>query len=392
MFKAMDSAARPATGTHTHPMSPNSLLPLGRVLASLVVTTGLGILVSGCSDKEAPIAVTPPVRTFVLEGGTDTRFRRFPGEVAAADTSRMSFDVPGRIIDFPAQQGLVVKQGALLAQLDQTNFIARFDAARALFNSASEEFNRRRVLLQRRVISQSEFEQFQKAYNVADADLRTAQRALDDTRLVAPFDGRVAQTIANNFQNVQAQEPVLVFQNISTLEVDIQVPESDMSLAIRGITAENARELLEAKVEFAALPGEQFDLELKSFATQASASARTFQVTFTLHPPENKNILPGMTCTVLLRMRDRSGLSDGQPGVYRVPTHAVSTQENKTWVWRLDPATMKVSRIPVDMLGLSGEAIQIRSPKLQSGDELVASGVRFLSDGMTVRRMDASNR
>lgn len=361
------------------------LPPLVAAAAALLLS------LAGCSKPEALPAVTPPVRTLVLDGGAETPFRRFPGEVAAADTSRMSFDVPGRIIDFPAQQGMVVKRGELLAQLDQTNFIAGFDAARAQFNNASEEFNRRRALYQRRVISRSELEQFQQAFEVADANLRQARRALDDTSLVAPFDGRVAQTLANNFQNVQPQQPVLVFQNIATLEVDIQVPEADMSLAMRGVTAANAREMLEARVEFAALPGQQFPLALKSFATQANPSARTFAVTFTLTPPENKNILPGMTCTALVRAKGRSAVGD-EAGVFRLPLAALATSDGKSAVWRLDPTTMKVSRVPVEMLSMAGDSVQVRAPDLKPGDELVSTGVRFLADGMTVRRLATSSR
>ena len=91
---------------------------------------------------------------------------------------------------------------------------------------------------------------FSALNDVAEATLREAQRALDDTRLLAPFDGRVARTLVNNFQNVQAHQPVLVFQNTSILEVDIEVPEADISGAERGITARNARDLLEAQGRF----------------------------------------------------------------------------------------------------------------------------------------------
>ena len=117
----------------------------------------------------------------------------------------MSFDVPGRLIEFPATQGMVFKFGELLGRLDETNFVARVDSARADFNNAHTELARRRQLHQRGVISRSELDGFQRANDVAEAALREAQRALDDTRMVAPFDGRVARTLVNNFQNVQAR-------------------------------------------------------------------------------------------------------------------------------------------------------------------------------------------
>ena len=294
--------------------------------------------VAGCSPDEELAPAVPPVQTLVLSSTSDVPFRRFPGEVAAADTSNMSFDVPGRLIEFPATQGMVFKYGELLGRLDETNFVARVDSARADFNNAHTELARRRQLHQRGVISRSELDGFQRANDVAEAALREAQRALDDTRLVAPFDGRVARTLVNNFQNVQANQPVLVFQSTSILEVDIQVPEADMSAAERGITARNARDLLEARAEFPTIPNRQFDLELKSFSTEATPSARTFRVTFNLYPPEDQNILPGMTCTVLLRARSRLSAQPAEEGIFLVPVRAVSSVGKKGFLWRLDPA------------------------------------------------------
>jgi RND family efflux transporter MFP subunit len=361
-----------------------------------IPSCGIGLLavlawVAGCSPAEKLEPAIPPVQTIVLSTATETPFRRFPGEVAAADTSEMSFDVPGRLIEFPATQGMVFKFGELLGRLDETNFVARVDSARADFNTAHNELARRRQLHQRGVISRSELDGFQRANDVAEAALREAQRALDDTRMLAPFDGRVARTLVNNFQNVQARQPVLVFQSTSTLEVDIQVPESDMSVAQRGITARNARDLLEARAEFPTIPNKQFDLELKSFSTEATPSARTFRVTFNLYPPEDQNILPGMTCTVLLRAVSRLTPQSAEEGVFQVPVRAVSTAEGKSAVWKLNPSSMKVSRVPVEMLGVSGDFINVRGAALSPNDEIITSGVRFLSEGMKVRRMQANN-
>jgi multidrug efflux system membrane fusion protein len=349
------------------------------------------VWVGGCSPDEKPAPAVPPVQTFVLGTSGEAPFRRFPGEVAAADSSNMSFDVPGRLIEFPATQGMVFKYGELLGRLDATNFVARVDSARADFNNAHNELARRRQLFQRGVISRSELDGFQRANDVAEATLREAQRALDDTGLVAPFDGRVARTLVSNFQNVQAHQPVLVFQNTAILEVDIEVPEADMSLAERGITARNARDLLEARAEFPTIPDRQFDLELKSFSTEATPSARTFRVTFNLYPPEDQNILPGMTCTVLLRPVSRLAAQPAEEGIFQVPVRAISTAEGKSSLWRLDPASMQVSRVEVEMLGPSGDSMRLRGGALAANDEIVISGVRFLSEGMKVRRMQANN-
>lgn len=346
----------------------------------------------GCSPEPERPAPVPPVMTFVIGAVSESPFRRFPGEVAATESSQMSFDVAGRIIEFPATQGMQANQGDLLGRLDDANFLTRVDAATADWTNARDELARRRQLRERGVIAQSELDQFQRAYDVADAARRDATRAFEDTRLVAPFTGQVARTMASNLQNVQAKEPVLVFQDVSAFEVDIQVPESVMSLAEQGVSAENARDRLEALVEFPSIPGQQFPLELESFSTEATRSARTFRVTFKLVRPDGANVLPGMTCTVLLRTRATGENESESDGTFLVPLSAISTADGGSWIWTIDPDTMQVSRVAAELIGPTGEAMQIRAIDLNPGDELVRSGVRFLEEGMTVQRMQPANR
>lgn len=351
-----------------------------------LLVLAFAVALAGCRKPDEPAAAIPPVQTFRLEQGVAQGFRRFPGEVSAVRTSQMSFDVAGRLIERPATQGMMAKKGELLARLDPENFAARAASADARLANARDELARRRQLRERGVISASEFDQFATEFDVAQAAQREAQRALDDTRMVAPFDGRVARTLVNNFTSVQPKQPVLVFQDVSTLEIDIEVPERDMTVLGRGITADNARNMLEAKVEFPALAGQRFPLSLKSFSTEATAAARTFRVTFELQPPGDANILPGMTCTVMLRANKATD-SPAETGLYEVPVQAVGVAQGGPVVWRLDPATDTVSAVPVEMAGAAGQSMRVRSDALQPGDEIVTSGVRFLSEGMKVGRM-----
>lgn len=360
------------------------LLPLSKffVLSACVF--------AGCSKKEEErVPVTPPAMIFTLPQAGETPFRSLPGEVTAEDSLQLSFDVAGRLVNFPVYDGKVMTAGELVGQLDQTDFRAAFDAAQARATAARQEFDRANTLRQRNVISQSELDQRREALDVTQADLRAAQRALTDTQLFAPTKGRISRRFVRIHQNVAAREPVVLLQNITTLDVEVQVPEALMARLSGDATAAVANKLVEANVEFAAVPGESFPLTLRSFATQANPSSRTFPVTFVLHPPEDRNILPGMTCTVNMRFRKPDGTPVQQPGLFQIPVRAMATGDGKPWVWRWDEKTGKVSRVPVEMVALTGDLVTIRAADLKQGDELVASGVRFLSDGDTVQRMES---
>jgi RND family efflux transporter MFP subunit len=336
--------------------------------------------------------VAQPVRVHVIGDGKKTPFRSFPGEVVSPRTGRLSFEVSGRLVEFPIQNGQLVKKGDLIGQLDTADFIAARDSAQASFDAAKSNFERSESLQKRGAVAMAVLDRARQELDMADAALRTATRAMEETRLLAPFDGRIANRIARELQNVRAQEQVAILEDISTLEVEINIPERDMMIGSRGLTVEEAREFIEAKVEFSSMPGQPVDLYLKTFSTRANAVSRTFLVSFAFDPPPQQNILPGMTATVMVRRTPESAAdaADGKP-VRMVPVEALTTNSGASTVWRLDPETMKVSPVPVEISSIKGGVAIIRTESLASGDEIVASGARFLAEGTPVRRMETRN-
>jgi multidrug efflux pump subunit AcrA (membrane-fusion protein) len=64
----------------------------------------------------------------------------------------------------------------------------------------------------------------------------------------------------------------------------------------------------------------------------------------------------------------------------------VGTVDGRALVWRLDPDAMTVEPVPIELLSPAGQSMRVRGKELRPGDEIVISGVRFLSDGMKVGR------
>jgi RND family efflux transporter MFP subunit len=352
----------------------------------------LASLPAGCKQEDERPVVAQPVRLYVVGDGKETPFRSFPGEVVSPRTGRLSFEVSGRLAEFPIQIGQLVKKGDLIGQLDTADFIAARDSAQAAFDAAKSNFERSERLQPRGAVSVAELDRARQELDMADAALRTAVRALEETRLLAPFDGRISERIARELQNVRAQEHVAILEDVSTLEIEINIPERDMMLGNRGLTVEEAREMIEAKVEFSTMPDQPIDIYLKTFSTRANAASRTFLVSFAFDPPPGQNILPGMTASVLVR-RVADPATDPADGkaVRTVPVEAVTTLSGASTVWRINPETMTVSAVPVEVSSIKGGAALIRSESLAPGDEIVASGARFLAEGTPVRRMETRN-
>ena len=118
--------------------------------------------------------------------------------------------------------------------------------------------------------------------------------------------------------------------------------------------------------------------EVITVATTADPDTRTFQVTLIFDPPDDVSILPGMTARARARVVNGAGI--------RIPVAAVTSNARyQAIVWKVDPASMTVSPVPVEMGDMQGDAVDIRSG-LQGGDVIAVSGLDYLQDGMQVRR------
>jgi len=337
----------------------------------------------GCGE-EAPVETEPlvrPVKIVTVGGGVGSSFE-YPGEVAPALQANLAFEVGGRMIEFPVQEGQFVRKGDLLGRLDPRDFEAQRDAEVANRNAAQSEFERFKSLLEKNAVAERDFEAAERQLEVSEAVLKIAEKALDDTNLRAPFAGRIARKLVEEFQAVQAKEPVVVLQDVTTLEMVIAVPEQDISRSRGGEDPALEVARYAPRVVVSAFPDRVFPAHLVEIATAADPVTRTFPATFSFDPPDDVRILPGMTAKIIV---DRAAEDEGAAlSVPAVATLADDTGE--AYVWVLDESTMTVSRRSVQLGELSGSQVLI-TDGLSPGDQIASSGVHHLRDGMKVRRL-----
>jgi RND family efflux transporter MFP subunit len=358
---------------------------LGRGACQLVLCIALGIAALACGEEPVEQeSVARPVKILELGAGASAARLEYPGEISAAQHSEMAFEVPGKIIEFPVMEGQQVEKGTLLARLDPRDFDAELGKAEANVAQAKSDYERYKTLYEQGVEALARLEAKQRRYEVTLADLETTQKAVEDTRLVAPFAGRVARKLVDDFQNVNAKEPVLILQDDSSLEIVINVPERDLTVGRRGGTPEEASRRLAPTVTVTSIPDRSFPATAKEIATTADPVTRTFQATFAFANPADVNILPGMTAKVSINRPGSRGTSRG----FSIPTGATLADESGgATVWLVDPASMTVRRAEVELGEMSGAEVEVRSG-LSSGDLIAISGVHQLREGMPVRRLE----
>jgi RND family efflux transporter MFP subunit len=347
------------------------------------LTALLVALTSACGEEpveEAPVA--RPIKMLQLGAAGAGETREYPGTISATQHAEMAFEVPGKIIEFPVSEGQVVSEGTLLARLDPRDFEAQQESATASLKTAKAEYERMKILYEKGVNSKRDLEVAQRNYEVTVSRAKTAGKGVEDAALRAPFSGIVAKKLVDDFSNVQAKQPVLVLQDDSTLEIVVNLPERDMARARPGTSVEEATARIRPRVSVTSIPDHVFPARVKEYTTTADPVTRTFAATFAFEKPEDVVLRPGMTAKLIVNLPADAEAVQG----HSIPASAALADESgAAYVWKIDPSSMRVSRVPVELGELSGAQVQVRSG-LSDGDLIATSGVHHLREGMEVRR------
>jgi multidrug efflux system membrane fusion protein len=346
-------------------------------LKCLLLLMAFCLLLGGCKDAEEVQLPDPikPVKLFKVQAEQEKFQMSLPGKVRAARRSELSFKVSGPLEKLPVEEGQLVKQGDLVAQIQPRDFQTAINEAKARKLEADQQYNRYKELYAKRQVSKADFDRYRAMRDVARAQLEDAQNALKDTTLVAPFDGVIAKRYVENFQKVKEKEPIVYLQLIDQVEILINVPELLMAQM-------RNRENIEIFAGFDAVPGNRYPLEIKEFSTDADPATQTYQVVLVMDQPEEANILPGMTAKVTAMSKE--GTSDDSNLL--VPAIAVlNDADGKNYLWVFNRDSKTVTKTTIELGSLEGSENALVIGGLQGDEEIVISGVTKLRDGMEVR-------
>ena len=238
---------------------------LGGILISLVIAA---FFFGGKREMPEVITTTAELNTIVERVSAS-------GKIQPELEVSVSAEVSGQLIELPVKEGDVVAEGDLLAVINPDVYISARNRAQAAVNTtlsnlssakamlasseagyfvAEKSWDRNQILFKSGVVSQAEFHQSESAFKAAKANLVSAgegvksaeysilsaqaslQETLDNlsrTTLRAPQAGIVTALVKEVGESVQgngfvAGEIVMKISNLSLMEVDIEVNESDI--------------------------------------------------------------------------------------------------------------------------------------------------------------------
>lgn len=372
--------ARPAADVPNRLKTPGH--PTLLYLAGLCLSATLLVACDKAPVEKAE--VVRPVRIITISGLGAGDTLSYPGEIQGIQNAELAFEVPGRMVEMPIREGVNVEQGQVLVKLDPTDYQASLDAAEARFRQSKDTFERFSEVFEKGAISRQELDLRQRQFEVEQAQLASARKALADTELRAPFSGRVGRTYVDNFNNVQAKQPILLLQDVTQLEIVGNVPEQDWLRAKPGLSLAQRSASVQPRVSLSLFPGRSYPATITEVAASADPITRTFEARARFDPPDDIGILPGMSASVTVNIpKDFAG----KELTVVIPANAVGADDDgNSYVWKLNAVGMTVSRANVTLGQLSGAEVEILEG-LESGDRIAVSGVQNLREGMQVREL-----
>ncbi len=346
------------------------------------------IALLGCTPEatnDEPIV--RPVRYMQAEAAAGIQNRTYSGSVRAEREADLSFRVSGTLVSRPINVGDSLAAGALVGELDPTDYQVRVEEAEAglaqseaALRNTQAIYDRTRDLYENRNASLSELDAARAADESARASVNAAAQQLEAarlqrsyTRLVAPEQCDVAQVFAEENQNVSAGQAVLRVNCGQCAEVVVSVPEVDIGRIEQGAAV---------LVTIGALGGTLLSGVVQDVGVATAGTGTTYPVTVALQDGCD-DVRSGMAADVEFAFD-----ADEAEGAVFVPLIAVGEDRNgQRFVFVLesgDQENYRASRRNVEVGEPSQSGLTILSG-LEEGELIATAGVRRLLDGQEVR-------
>ena len=353
-----------------------------RMVWLLCVWVGL----TACKEKPEIVEVVRAIKTITVSEQAAGHILKFPGHVAAVDSSDLSFEVSGQVESVEVDIGDQVKKGRVLAVLDPEPYQLEVDASKAELvktrdnvTKTKAEYERHKRIFEEGAgaerfveVTEYNYKAARSAVKFQIARLDLAKRNLRKTKLLSPYDGTIAWRSVEPNEEVQAGQKVLAINATGKMEVQLAVPET----TVDRINIDDP-----ATITFPTLPGDSAKGRISDIGS-AAVKANAFPVKVELLDP-NEKVKPGMTAEANLTLKDENR----KPG-YLVPLKAIlpSPEANRGYAFVYDPGTSTVKKTAVHFRGMEHKEA-IVDEGLAAGDIIAVAGVSFLADGLEVKLM-----
>lgn len=330
-----------------------------------VIMASLVIGLAGCSNRE--VQENGPVRVKVqtVQVQPMQGVQGFSGTIEEMTGSTLSFSVSGTLTQIRVSAGQRVRQGELIASVDDATLQNSHTLALAALEQAEDAYARMKQLHDANSLPEIQWTEVQSKLKQARSAEQIAQKNLEDSRLYAPFGGVIAEKNVEVGQNVMPGAPVVRLVGVEQVKVCISVPENEIARIQVGQAA---------RIRVSALDDKVFEGSIVEKGIAAHPLSRSYEVKALVKNPSGE-LLPGMLCEMEVKQElAREGIL--------LANHIVQLDsESRQFVWV--NRSGKAAKRYVTVGELSSRGVFITSG-LAPGDEVLVEGQQKVSENMDI--------
>ena len=230
---------RPSRTTFKRYLGSFSVAAVGLALMVVIVATG------PVTESEGDAVQAPVVQFVEARPGPVRLTVAAHGVVQPKTESRLVSEISGRIVSVADSMvsGGFFRRGDVLVMIDRVDYELALEQARARLSSATSELAqaRRALARQERLTatdagSESNRDEAENRQLLAEASFRDAtaqekraERDLERTRVIAPYDGRVRSELVDTGQFVNRGETLAHLYSVDAAEVRLPVHDEDLA-------------------------------------------------------------------------------------------------------------------------------------------------------------------
>ena len=150
--------------------------------------------------------------------------KQFPGKLLPVEQSKLSFEIPGKIKNIYVDVGDDVKEGQVLAKLDDREAIARLNQVKASYDLSKQVFERFQDLRNQGHISIQELDKAISDLTIAKSEYEFYAVKLEQTSLMSPYDGVIQNRFLDSGTVINQGVPILEIIDSNYVEAHISMP------------------------------------------------------------------------------------------------------------------------------------------------------------------------
>ena len=327
----------------------------------------------------------PTYRFATVERGNIESKVSATGTLNAVTPVSVGTQVSGQVSELLVDFNDHVKKGQLLARIDPTlaqqavaDAGANLQKSRAQELQSQRDYARNQELLSSGLVARSAYEQSQSSLDVARADVKSAQIALDRakqnlayTNIYAPIDGVVVERNVQQGQTVAASlsapQLFLIANDLSQMQILAQVGESDIAQIKQG---QNVNFTVQA------LPKNKFRATVQQVRLQSTTSDNVVNYTVVVAVANPKSqLLPGMTARVDFMTNAAADVLKVSNAALRFRPATVNAASRQSTLYFLD-AKGQVQRVAVRTGITDGVVTEVRGDGVSLGMKVITGSAQ----------------